>query len=141
MAAPSTRRFEMGLPLFSGLDLGSIAKAQIQIESRDLAGLTEFVSILANAATARTIRKLAAIWQAPESLLKLAETDPAIMAALESDSADAPFSEMFKAAMDFQSALWQSLGATPASSAPAEQKLPAADAGVSETSEGSPSES
>lgn len=131
----------MGLPLFSGLDLGSIAKAQIQIESRDLAGLTEFVNILANAATAKTIRKLAAIWQAPESMLKLAETDPAIMAALESVSADAPFSEMFKAAMDFQSALWQSLGVTPASSAPVELKQKAADAGVSETSDGSPSES
>lgn len=140
MAAPSTRRFELGLPLFSGLDLGAIAGAQVRIGERDLSGLTDFVKILSNAATAKTVRKLAAIWKAPESMLKLAETDPAVMAALENDAADASFAEMFQAAMDFQSALWTSLGVTPASSVPAELKAEV-NAGVSEASVDSPSAS
>lgn len=118
----STRRFEMGLPLFGGLDLGLIATSQDQIGDGSLDGLTSFVSLLAGAAKIGTVRKLSAIWTAPDGLLKLAESDPAVLATLEAEVADKPFSEAFADAMAFQSALWKSLGATPVSSGPGEQK-------------------
>ena len=136
MAAPSTRRFEMGLPLFSGLDLGKIAEVQVRIQNRDITGLSDFVKIMANAAVSQTIRKLAAIWGATDVELKLAESDPSVMALLEAKVADQPFADSFQAAMDFQSALWTSLGVTPASSVPDEPKSQA----VAEIETGVPAE-
>lgn len=81
----------MGLPLFSGLDLGKIAQAQSRLEAGEVEGLSDFLSILSNAATARTIRRLSAVWTASDNLLKSAEADPAVMATLELDAAEKPF--------------------------------------------------
>jgi len=112
----STRRFEMGLPLFGGLDLGLIMGAQVKLKSGDFQGLSAMVETLGKAGALHTIRKLAAIWTASKIELKEAESNPAIMAELEDRAAAAPFAESFKAAMDFQSALWERLGVTPDSS-------------------------
>jgi hypothetical protein len=115
----STRRFELGLPLFAGLDLGLLMEAQAQVNRQEFAGLTTFVTTLAETGKLRTIRKLAAIWKASDLELKLAESDSSVMSALEDAAAERPFTETFKDAWDFQSALWESLGVTLESSSDA----------------------
>jgi hypothetical protein len=115
----STRRFELGLPLFAGLDLGLLMEAQAQVNRQEFAGLTTFVTTLAETGKLRTIRKLAAIWRASDIELKMAETDSSVMSALEDGAAERPFTETFKDAWDFQSALWESLGVTLESSSDA----------------------
>ena len=136
MQRESTRRFEMGLPLFAGLDLGLILEAQARLEKGEFQGLTALLETLGKTGTLRTLRKLAAIWDATEIELRTAEGDPAILAALEALAADKPFAETFKAAMDFQLALWRALGVSPASSEPTEPKKPKGK----KTSGASPSE-
>jgi hypothetical protein len=116
----TTRKFETGLPLFSGLDLGVIYDAQAQITKGDFHGLTAMVETLAKTGSLKTIRKLSAIWTASEIELKAAEANPELMAQLEERAAERPFNETFQEAMDFHVALLSALGIIPVSSAPAE---------------------
>ena len=116
MQTYNNRRFELGLPLFSGLDLGLIFEAQEKLKKQDLAGLSTFISALGSAGKTHTIRKLAAIWAASDLELEQAEVDEKFMAKLEAQAANRLFSETFKDAMDFHSALFGLLGVSPASS-------------------------
>ena len=139
MQSHTTRRFEMGLPLFAGLDLGLILEAQAKISKGEFQGLSALVETLGKAGHLKTVRKLAAIWTASDIELKIAEGNPAILAELEEKKAELPFRETFEAAMAFQSALWESLGVSPVSSAAPEQLVePKKKKG--KTSGGSPSE-
>ena len=117
----STRRMELALPHFQTLDLGAVMGAQARLEAGDPAGLSAFIATLAATANARAIRTLAALSTATDIELRMAETDPKIMAALIENAADKPFGENFKAAMDFLGGLFASLGITPSSSEPPEQ--------------------
>ena len=112
----STRRFELGLPLFAGLDLGQIIGAQVRLAKGDFAGLSGMVETLGKAGQLRVIRKLAAIWTASEIEVRQAEARPEVMAELEERAAEKPFTQTFQDAMAFQSALWDTLGVSPASS-------------------------
>lgn len=116
MQSETTRRYEMGLPLFSGLDLGLLLEAQAQIERKEFKGLSGLISTLAAAGTGKTIRKLAAIYRATEVELKAAEANSKTMAELEERTAEVPFNETFRDAMAFLVALLGSLGLTPDSS-------------------------
>jgi hypothetical protein len=142
MQTHSTRKFEMGLPLFSGLDLGLILEAQAALQEGKFSGLTNLIRTLGESGKLHTIRKLAAIWTATDIELKSAEADPKVMAELEDLAAAKPFNECFKAAMDFHAALWESLGVSPVSSGPAAQVENAVNAKVKKpkTSAASPSE-
>ena len=71
----STRKFETGLPLFSGLDLGLILDAQAQIKRNEFHGLTAMVETLGKTGSMKIIRKLAAIWKASDIELKAAEAN------------------------------------------------------------------
>lgn len=117
---PSTRRLEHGLPLFAELDLGVILEAQFRVKKGDFTGLTKLMTVLGQTGKLRTIRKLAAIFQATDLELEQAEVDPTFMAKLEAQAATRPFAETFRDAMDFNSALWACLGVTPSSSAAVE---------------------
>ena len=113
----STRLFELGLPLFSGLNLGLLMEAQADVAAGNFGGLTKLISSLGDMGVTKTIRKLAALWHATEIELRQAEADAKVMLELEARAAEIPFAEAFQAAMDFQLALFQSLGVAPASSA------------------------
>ncbi len=120
----STRLFELGLPHFSGLNLGLLMEAQADVEKGDFAGLTKLITGLGEMGASHTIRRLAALWNATEIELRAAETDIKVMADLEARAAELAFKDAFKAAMDFQLALLGSLGVAPTSSetAPPEKK-------------------
>jgi hypothetical protein len=111
----------MGLPLFAGLDLGLILESQARMDKGDPQGLTSLVETLGKTGGLRVVRKLAAIWSATDLELKMAESDPAVMAQLEEKSAERLFVETFKDAMLFHSALWASLPSSPTSSDATEQ--------------------
>jgi len=112
----TTRRFELGLPLFRGLDMGGLLAAQERLSSGDPKGLTDLVTTLGAVGEARTLRKLAALWVATEEELRQAEQDPAFRAQLEETAAMKPFPESVKAAFDFFGGLMASLGASLGSS-------------------------
>ena len=112
----STRLFELGLPLFSGLNLGLVMQAQAEIQEGNFNGLTKMMESFGTMGELHTVRKLAALWGATDVELRMAEADPAIMVQLEERAAELPFLETFKATMDFQQALFESLGVTPTSS-------------------------
>ena len=75
----STRKFETGLPLFSGLDLGLILDAQAQIKRNEFHGLTAMVETLGKTGSLKVIRKRSAIWTASDVELKAAEADPKLL--------------------------------------------------------------
>ena len=112
----STRLFELGLPHFAGLNIGEVMEAQASIQAGDFSGLARMMTSFGKMGEMHTIRRLAALWNASEIELKLAENDENIMRDLESRAADLPFMEAFQAAMLFQGALFESLGVTPTSS-------------------------
>jgi hypothetical protein len=144
----STRRLELALPLFEGLDLGLLFEAQdlMKIKKEDAggvsqvaAGLTKFASTLAKAGKLRTIRKLSAIARATDLELKTAEKSEEGMLALEDEAAERPFIEAFTDAVSFHFALVELCGLTLVSSedAPAVRKTAKGKKG--ETSGASPS--
>jgi hypothetical protein len=120
----STRRFELGLPLFKGLDMGALMGAQSRLHAGDPKGITEFVITLGEAGEARTLRKLAAIWTASDDDLQKAEQDAAFRVQLEEAAAQKPFPESVKATFDFFAGLMASLGASLASSEPEGESAP-----------------
>lgn len=132
----STRLFELGLPHFAGLNLGEVMEAQASIQAGDFSGLARMMISFGKMGEMHTIRRLAALWNASEIELKLAENDETVMKELESRAADLPFMEAFQAAMLFQGALFESLGVTPTSSAtedapmPKKKKAPASPSAV-----------
>lgn len=125
MQTMSTRRFELGLPLFSGLDLGGILQAKADLEAGKIEGLSTFMQTLGKAGELKVLRKLGGIWTATDLELKQAESSPEVLTELASNAADRPFAEVFGDAMAFQSALWASLGLSVGSSEPPE-KAPSA---------------
>ena len=110
------RRFEHGLPLFSGLDIGLLIEAQVRLQSGDFGGLTSIILAVGKAAELRTIRRLSAIWRATDVELEAAERDPVVMAALEAEAARRTFKEGFQDTLDFFAGLGESLGFSPVSS-------------------------
>lgn len=112
----TTRRMELALPLFSGLDLGLLMEARAQLGRGEWAGITRFMEGLGAAGQARTVRKLAAIWTATEIELKQAEASPQVMAELEERAAAQPFAKSFQDTLDFHFALLGSFGVTLGSS-------------------------
>jgi hypothetical protein len=120
----STRLFELGLPHFAGLNLGEVMEAQASIQAGDFTGLARMMNSFGKMGEMHTIRRLAALWNASEIELKLAENDETVMKELESRAADLPFMEAFQAAMLFQGALFESLGVTPTSSATVDAPIP-----------------
>lgn len=116
MQSESTRRFEMGLPLFAGLDLGALLDAQAQIQRGEFSGLSKIVATLGSTGQLLTIRKLATIYTATDLELYRSETDPTVILKLEEATAERPFRDTFADAMDFQGALWNALGISPISS-------------------------
>ena len=120
----STRRFELGLPLFAGLDLGLILQSQEKIAKQEFEGLTSFIKTLGETGQLRTIRKLSAIWTATEIELEMAENDPKIMKSLEDNAAKKMFSETFNDAMTFVGSLWEQLGLHLGSSVQAPEATP-----------------
>jgi hypothetical protein len=141
MQSQSTRRFELGLPLFETLDMGLLLEADVQIKAKDPKGLSTVVAILSKASRVKAVRKLAAIWVATEVELKAAEEQPRVMAELEEIQANRPFKDVFNEAMSFYLELLGSLGITVVLSeaAPEIPEEPAA-AGDEPPSDGSPSE-
>lgn len=97
--------------------------------------MSAFVETLGKTGKLLTVRKLSAIYRATDNELKMAETDPTWMAKFEDQAAERPFRETFEDAMSFHAALWESLGVSPVSSAPAEP--PAGKGKKSKTSGGS----
>lgn len=138
MLSQTTRRFELGLPLFSGLDLGLLIEAQEQIRAKDFRGLSGFITTLGKTGASKSVRKLAAIYRATDLELKMAEVTPSVMEALEQAAAERPFLETFADAMDFLLALFASLGVSPGSfeAAPKQTTKPKKGKGASA---GSPS--
>ncbi|BDU72908.1 hypothetical protein [Mesoterricola silvestris] len=116
MESQSTRRYEMALPLFSGLDLSLLLEAQAQIKSQDVKGLTKLITTLGPAGTSKTVRKLVAIYRATDLELKKAEADPEMRKEMEERVSEVPFKEAFTDAMTFLTALFESLGLTLGSS-------------------------
>jgi hypothetical protein len=135
MQTDSTRRFELGLPLFQGLDLAAIqeaenamvaettkAKAEGRAPNPDPKSFMALLGALAKAADGRTIRRLSAIWNATEDQLKEAESNPEAMAALEEAAAKRPYSSCLKDSLDFFSGVGISWGASQGSSKPQTQE-------------------
>ena len=112
----STRLFELGLPLFSGLNLGLVMSAQQEMQEGNFNGLTKMMESFGTMGELHTVRKLAALWNATDIELRSAESDPTIMAQLEERTAELPFLDTFKDCMAFQQALFESLGVAPGSS-------------------------
>jgi hypothetical protein len=144
----STRRLELALPLFEGLDLGLLFEAQdlMRIKKGQEGGVTQvagglakFASILAKAGKLRTIRKLSAIARATDMELRAAEKSEEAMFELEAEAAERPFIEAFTDAVSFHFALVELCGLTLVSSedAPAVRKTAKGKKG--ETSGASPS--
>jgi hypothetical protein len=140
MTDQSTRRMEMGLPLFPDLNVGLLQQAGEQIDAGDPAGMVAFITSLGKTGQLKTVRKLAALWTASPEELKKAESDPEALALLEDRAADLPFADTFRAAQAFHAALWASLRPTPGSSegdgAPAHKKDKGRKASAGSPSEG-----
>ena len=106
----SCRRFELGLPLLGGLDLGTIMKAQSELVKGNIAGLASFIEAMGKSGEIKALRKISAIWTASDIELEMAERDLHAMEALEERAASRPFLAAFQSALDFQLALFDALG-------------------------------
>ena len=115
----STRRYELGMPLFAGLDLGALVASQLRLQRGEPEGLGDLARTLAGMGDTRSIRRLAALWTATEEELKKAEMDAPFRESLEDAAALRPFGESVKAAFDFFGGLMALLGASLVSSDPA----------------------
>ena len=116
MTTTTTRRIELGLPLFPDLGYNVLVNAGLMVMKGASPDIPIFLGALATAGRLTVIRKLSAIWRATDLELKMAEGQPAVMADLEAQAAERPFSECFRDAMAFHDALWTSFVPTPESS-------------------------
>ena len=93
----STRRMEMALPLIA--PLSALMEARRAVRAGEPGAFPRVMAALADVATARTIRQLAAIASATDNELIGAEKDPETLARLEADAAAQPVTEAFGEAM------------------------------------------
>ena len=114
----TTRRFEHGLPLLATLSPDVLLAAWARVANKEPLGLIALMRALGGPAEARTLRKLSAIWRAPDTTLMAAESDPKAMAQLERDASERPLGESFNDAMDFFISAAGQLGVSLGSSDP-----------------------
>lgn len=112
-----TRRFELGLPLLSGLDMGALMSAHDRLKKGEPQGLTDFISALGTIGETHVMRRLATIQLASDEDLSKIEVDKKFRAKLEEAQAQAPFGESARAAFGFFGGLMASLGVSLPSSA------------------------
>ena len=115
----TTRRMEHGIPLLADFDLGTLMGAQEKLQQNDVAALGEVLKVLASAGKTKAIRRISAVVHATEEQLRLAESDPTVMPALEEESALRSCGEAFKDAVGFFAEWGASFTGGLGSSAPA----------------------
>lgn len=92
-----------------------------KLQTTQMAGVSEFITILGSAGDSKTFRRLAAIQTASDEDLAKAESNPAFRAELEELQAEKPFGESARAAFGFFGGLMGSLdGSLGSSSGPSE---------------------
>lgn len=121
----STRRMEHGTPHLANFDLGALMGAQEGFQKKDDAAVAMFIKTLGDAGSARCVRKLSAIVHATDDQLRQAESDPAILEALEEEAANRPYAESFQDAVGFFIEWGASFKQGPSSSDPAKSKAKA----------------